>query len=88
MGVANLMVTPELLRDMLHLPADCEIIGEPYVRLLVDHPDIPAEAVEVSALFTSSRLIDGRTVTEFQKWEMVRGRPKSCEHCAGTGKAP
>ena len=73
MAAAYLLVNPELLRKALHLPDDCEIIGNHAgdVRLTVDHPSIPPGALEVSAVFKMKPNFDGFTILTKRQAEEV-----------------
>lgn len=64
MAAAYLLVAPELIREALHLPEDCEIVANHAgaVRLLIDHPSIPPGTVEVSVVFKMKPNFDGFTV--------------------------
>jgi hypothetical protein len=85
MGIAVLKIDPALMRDVLHLPSNCEIIGDPYLNLLVDHPDIPDDAIEVSAIFVVTGK-QGRRSTQFKEWLVAQVRQPKCAHCGGSGR--
>jgi hypothetical protein len=71
-SIAYLTISGEVLRQLLHMPSDCEIVasvdGEAdQVRLLVGHESIPPEALEIVAIY---RTIHG--VSVFDHFEVVR----------------
>jgi len=76
MPLARMMVTPELLIELLHLPRDTEIgnawmdfrnLANPKVVFLVSHPDIKKD--EVCPTFRSHYDEDGKvTEVEFLGW--------------------
>lgn len=73
-GIAVLKVSGELLRQMLHMPTDCEIIGslnseDEAVELLVEHSSIPPNAIQVIGKYRS---IHG--VTVFDSFDVVKER--------------
>ena len=56
MGAAYLVVDAQVLRDILRLPSDSQIVcsceaASGTVKLLVDHPSIDADAASVTAVF-------------------------------------
>lgn len=87
MSAAYLLVSAQLLRNALKLPDDCEIIADGgVVRLLVDHPSIPNDAREVSAMFTVNQEGLDR-ITTFLGFTVVARYAAKCAHCDGSGKA-
>jgi hypothetical protein len=66
--MAYLTISGELLREILLLPADCELPGETIIP--IEHPSIPADVEQVVAVFTKR---DGVTsFSEFMWNEGVR----------------
>lgn len=60
MTAAYLDISPDLLRSLLLLPADCDIVGSERspgnVRLLVEHRSIPVGVAHVGAVFSGDRV--------------------------------
>ena len=74
MGKAFLTVDAAFVRDLLHLPADCEILTSVEgkrgtIRVLVDHPTIADGCIDVTATFKREEVI------VFAGFEPVPQRP-------------
>jgi hypothetical protein len=80
MAAALMEISGELMRDFLRLPGEASIYGArdmagesilslPTIKVLVEHPDIPAEAVKVQPIFSA---VYGSTV--FERFDVVESR--------------
>ena len=73
-GIAYIDIAPEVLKQFLPLPLDCEILGserkeDSTVRLMIEADDIPDDARVVTLI---ARSIHG--VTVFDRFDVVQHR--------------
>jgi hypothetical protein len=75
-SIAYMDISGQLLRDLLHLPADAEIIAssegtDNIVRVLVAHDSIPRSAIRVTGMYRS---IHG--VSVFDRFDVAESVPR------------
>lgn len=73
MSVAILKISAEVLRQLLHLPSDCEVFSMESghtVWVLVNHPSIPDKALFVNAI-----MVTENGVTRFDRFEEIPNWP-------------
>jgi len=87
MGVAYMLIASEVIVQALRLPADTDLMGSidsgdaRVVKVLVEHPSIPVDAVMIKGVF---EVIHG--VTVFDRFEVVKSKPLPCATCGNAAE--